>query len=111
MGLLLLKQIEFALMVPRLIDKVPELGFGVTLGDAFRDKRCAYGLPGSFHKKRLVIDLNLFIGEKYLPDTLSHKPLGEWWESQGGIWGGRFGESRPGAGDGWDGNHYQWPNN
>ena len=30
-------QRKFARMVPRLIDKAHELGFEVTLGDAFRD--------------------------------------------------------------------------
>jgi hypothetical protein len=42
------------------------------------------------------LDLNLFKDGKYLALTEDHKPLGEWWESQGGAWGGRFN----------DGNHY-----
>ena len=94
----------FAKMVPRLIDKAHELGFEVTLGDAYRDPRVfgsmeagkGYGKTVSAHKQRLAIDLNLFHGETFLSDSEAHRPLGEWWESQGGTWGGRFN----------DGNHY-----
>lgn len=92
-------QVAFARMVPRLIDKAFELGFTVTLGDAYRDPRCPYGIKSSKHRRRLAIDLNLFRGGEYLEGTEAHRPLGEWWESQGGIWGGRFE----------DGNHYEWP--
>ena len=99
------KQSRFARMVPRLIDKAFELGFEVTLGDAYRDPRVhgaigekvGYGSSISRHKERLAIDLNLFKNGKFLSSTEAHKPLGEWWESQGGSWGGRFE----------DGNHYE----
>lgn len=98
------KQRKFARMVARLLDKAHELGFEVTLGDAYRDPRAfgeqgkviAYGAAKSAHKHRLAIDLNLFKDGKYLSATTDHQPLGEWWESQGGTWGGRFK----------DGNHY-----
>lgn len=93
------KQTEFARMVPRLIDKAFELGYEVTLGDAYRDPRCPYGSRSSRHKSRLALDLNLFRDGAYLRRTIDHYPLGEWWEKQGGIWGGRFS----------DGNHYEWP--
>jgi len=93
------RQIAFTKMIPRLIDKAFELGFEVTLGDCFRDPRCPYGHPESYHKSRLAVDLNLFKDGVYLTKTEDHRPLGEWWESQGGIWGGRFN----------DGNHYQAP--
>lgn len=93
------QQVQFALNVPRLIYKAFSLGFDVTLGDAFRDPKCPYGHKKSKHKRRLAIDLNLFKGIKYLKDTEDHMELGEWWERQGGIWGGRFN----------DGNHYEWP--
>jgi len=93
------QQSEFAAKVPRLIDKAIELGYEVTLGDAYRDPRCPYGSKSSRHKIRMAIDLNLFLNGVYLADTESHELLGEWWEEQGGIWGGRFE----------DGNHYEWP--
>ena len=97
---LLKKQQEFAQAVPRLIDRAIALGFQITLGDAYRDKRCQYGAKHSKHHVRLAIDLNLFKDGVYLTDTEDHRKLGEWWEAAYGmaVWGGRFG----------DGNHYQW---
>lgn len=100
------KQRLFARNVARLLDKAHELGFEVTLGDAFRDPRAfgeigtrvAYGHPKSAHKLRLAIDLNLFKDGKFLQSSEDHEPLGEWWESlhPENRWGGRF----------QDGNHY-----
>lgn len=93
-------QSEFAALVPRLIDKAIELGFEVTLGDAYRDPRVPYGHLFSAHKKRLAIDLNLFRNGEFLESTDAHKELGEWWEQQHpqARWGGRFR----------DGNHYSF---
>ena len=100
------KQSLFAFMVPRLIDKAYELGYEVTLGDAYRDPRLhgsvgekkGYGHAKSCHKMRLAIDLNLFKDGQYLTSTDDHRELGEWWERQHELcrWGGRFN----------DGNHY-----
>ena len=68
-------------MVARLLDKADELGFEVTLGDAYRDPRVfgpmgmlssVYGKAKSAHKQRLAIDLNLFRNGQHLPDTESH---------------------------------------
>ncbi len=95
------KQFEFALKVADLINHAYNSGYTVTLGDAYRDPRCPYGSKSSRHRSRLAIDLNLFLGGNYLTKTEDHKELGEWWEEQGGIWGGRFD----------DGNHYEWPIN
>jgi hypothetical protein len=102
------KQRLFARLVPRLIDKAHELGFEVTLGDAFRDPRVhgalgvdlGYGHPRSAHKNKLAIDLNLFYEGAYLSTTAAHRRLGEWWEAQHVFarWGGRF----------QDGNHYSF---
>ncbi len=99
MGRLLKKQQQFASLIPGLITKAHELGFQVTLGDAYRDPRCPYGSEKSKHKIRMAIDLNLFKDGEYLSKTEDHQQLGKWWESVGGIWGGRFN----------DGNHYEWP--
>jgi len=98
------KQSKFARMVADLILKAYELGYEITLGDAYRDPRLhgdvgvkkGYGHAKSCHKVRLAIDLNLFKDGEYLEGSDAHRPLGEWWESQGGTWGGRFN----------DGNHY-----
>lgn len=103
-------QSEFACLIPRLVDKAFELGYEVTLGDAFRDTRVhgalgvkmGYGHPKSAHKNRLAIDLNLFRDGEFLARTSDHKELGEWWEKQHPLarWGGRFGAP--------DGNHYSF---
>jgi hypothetical protein len=107
---LLQKQFRFMRMVPRLINKAHEMGFEVTIGDGYRDPRLhgvlgvkmGYGHPKSGHKQRLAVDLNLFKDTDsdgdmdFLQKTEFHRPLGEWWESIGGSWGGRFN----------DGNHY-----
>jgi hypothetical protein len=102
------QQSTFALRVAYLIIHAYALGYEVTLGDAYRDPRLhgatgtkkGYGAANSFHKQRLAIDLNLFKDGKFLDSTEAHRPLGEWWESQGGTWGGHF--RTP------DGNHYSW---
>jgi hypothetical protein len=105
------KQRRFAKMVARLIDKAHELGYEVSLGDAYRDPRLhgnmgvkqGYGHSRSAHKIRLAIDLNLFKDNDYLEQSSDHEPLGEWWEKQAtdARWGGRFN----------DGNHYSLEHN
>lgn len=102
------KQSEFAKLVGKLILKAYDLGYEVTLGDAYRDPRVhgamgvrkSYSHPKSAHKIRLAIDLNLFKNGEFLETTEDHRPLGEWWEKQHPMarWGGRFD----------DGNHYSF---
>ncbi len=102
------KQSEFARLVGKLILKAYDLGYEVTLGDAYRDPRVhgamgvrkSYSHPKSAHKIRLAIDLNLFKNGEFLETSEDHRPLGEWWEKQhpDARWGGRFS----------DGNHYSW---
>lgn len=96
------KQSLFASMLPALINKAIELGYEVTLGDAYRDPRLhgavgvkqGYGHSKSCHKIRLAIDLNLFNkGGEFLQTTEDHRELGEFWESIGGTWGGRFNDA------------------
>lgn len=98
----------FAFHVSRLIQYARELGYEVTLGDAYRDPRLhgavgekkGYGHSKSCHKLRLAIDLNLFKDGKFLETTEGHRVLGEWWEKQHlfARWGGRFN----------DANHYSF---
>ena len=103
---LLQKQQEFVLMISQLIQFAYQNDYRLTLGDAYRDPRVhgdfgerkSYSNPNSLHKVRLAIDFNLFRNGKYLTSSEAHRPLGEYWESIGGTWGGRF--SSP------DGNHY-----
>ena len=88
----------FVRLLPRLFDYAHSMGYELTLGDGYRDPRVfgaigeqkGYGHPKSAHKQRLAIDLNLFKDGRYINDHEGHQQMGEWWESQGGAWGGRF---------------------
>ena len=87
------KQSKFAKMIPSLILFAYKKGYEITFGDFYaKTGHCI----GSFHYKRLAADLNLFKNGIYLRKTKDHKPLGLFWESIGGSWGGRWN----------DGNHY-----
>ena len=83
-------------MIALLILHAEQLGYELTFGEAYRMPDATHGHPTSLHKQRLAIDFNLFKDGKWLTTTKAHEPLGEYWESIGGTWGGRFG----------DGNHY-----
>ena len=89
------QQSQFTRMVAALINHATELGYELTFGDAFATDGHK---DGSFHYVRLAVDFNLFIDGVYQTSTKSHQKLGEYWESIGGTWGGRFEHK--------DGNHY-----
>jgi len=94
-------QKEFSRALPRLLDFIHFRGFEVTLGDAWGEDGDGRHVSGSFHYRRLAIDLNLFTREgEYLTSTEAHRPFGEFWKSIGGTWGGDFPRK--------DGNHYSW---
>lgn len=105
------KQRVFSRMVADLLLFIYESGHEVSFGDAYRDPRVhgpvgskrSYSSASSLHKQRLAIDLNLFKDGRFLTSTEDHRPFGEYWESIGGTWGGRF--SNP------DGNHYSAAHN
>ena len=92
------KQSEFCRMIAMLITFADIHGYELTLGDAYRDPRVhgefgerrSYSHPKSLHKMRLAVDFNLFRQGQYLTGTHDYLPLGEYWESLGGSWGGRF---------------------
>lgn len=90
------KQRRFTRMIGMLIEFAYAQGFELSFGDCYRSDSCSHGHPRSLHRKRLAVDFNLFRNGVYLRSTESHRLLGEYWESIGGTWGGRFG----------DGNHY-----
>lgn len=89
------RQSVFARKVALLIQFAYELGYELTFGDAYAKSG---HIKGSYHYNRLAVDLNLFRNGKYLDSTEDHEPLGLFWESIGGSWGGRWD----------DGNHYSW---
>ena len=80
-------------MVGDLIRFAYAKGYELTFGDAWAKTGHK---KSSNHYKRLAVDLNLFMDHEYRSKTEDHRPLGEFWESLGGSWGGRYG----------DGNHY-----
>ena len=82
-------------MIALLIQFAYEQGYEITFGDAWASSGHK---KGSFHYKRLAFDLNLFRNGRWLSSTQSHEPLGIFWESIGGTWGGRW----------QDGNHYSY---
>lgn len=97
----------FAQDAAKLIQKAAELGYGVTLGEAWRTPEQAAlnaqkgsGIAHSLHIERLALDINLFRNGEYLTQTEDFRTLGEWWESLGPNhkWGGRFQRA--------DGNHF-----
>ena len=91
------QQRDFTVALAKLFAWMHRRGYEFTLGDA--SAKTGHS-KNSFHYKRLAIDLNLFIDDKYQTTTKSHLPVGIQWEKLGGTWGGRFGKK--------DGNHYSW---
>ena len=100
MNILQLQQ-RFAQDAAKLIQKAQELGYEVTLGEAWRtpeqaalDAQHGTGIKDSVHCQRLAIDLNLFKDGLWLSDdsTGAFRQLGEWWKSLGPdhCWGGDF---------------------
>ncbi|MGP1206079.1 M15 family metallopeptidase [Serratia sp. CY47279] len=100
------KQQLFTKLIAQLILWADEKGYHLTFGEAYRTPEQAAlnakkgsGISNSLHTKRLAVDLNLFINGQYQTNSAAYLPLGEYWESIGGSWGGRF-RDRP------DGNHF-----
>ena len=98
-------QQRFLPLVAKLIEWAYANGYELTAGEMYRSPEQAAlnaqhgtGIANSLHILRLAVDLNLFRGGVYLTDTAAYEPLGVYWESLGGSWGGRF--SKP------DGNHF-----
>lgn len=97
------KQQLFSQLVAKLLIRAKELGYEVTLGEAWRSQATATeikrwyadhgkGIPNSLHIQRLAIDINLFKDGKYLTSTSDYKELGDWWVQQHRLarWGGNF---------------------
>jgi hypothetical protein len=96
-------QRQFTRMIADLVVWAYDHGYELTYAEAYRTPEQAAlnvkkgsGISTSLHTIRLAVDFNLFKDGKYLTSTEAHRPLGEFWESIGGSWGGRFS----------DGNHY-----
>lgn len=105
------KQQLFVYMIAQLISYAQDKGLRLTFGEAYRTPEQAAlnakkgsGIANSLHTSRLAVDFNLFINGVYKTRTEDYRPLGEYWESIGGTWGGRF-KTNP------DGNHFSLEHN
>ncbi|HCH49247.1 MAG TPA: hypothetical protein DEV59_00845 [Proteus sp.] len=99
------KQQQFTVMVAKLILWAQSNGYGLTFGEAYRtaqqsqwNAKNGKGIQQSLHTQRLAIDFNLFMNGVYQTQSEAYRPLGKYWCSLGGTWGGHF--SYP------DGNHF-----
>jgi hypothetical protein len=103
-------QRSFVLDLAELIQYAYRNNMEFTLGEAYRteDQQAIYvrqrlsRTMDSYHRKRLAVDLNLFIGNEYQKSAAPYRPLGDFWKSLNTLnhWGGDF------AGLG-DGNHFE----
>lgn len=91
------KQSQFAYMIGKLIMEAYLRGWELTLDEFYRPPETAelYAKQGrgsakSLHTMKLAADINLFIGAKLQTSFAAYEPLGIFWESLGGSWGGRF---------------------
>ena len=103
-------QREFARDVAELIRFAFDNDMELTFGEAYRtaEQQAIYVRSGlsrtmdSFHRKRLAVDMNLFIENEYQTKAEPYRPLGDFWKSlnTNNRWGGDF------AGLG-DANHFE----
>jgi hypothetical protein len=100
------KQQLFTVKIASLINWAEDHGYRLTFGEAYRtpeqsalNAKKGSGIANSLHTLRLAVDLNLFVNGQYMTRTADYLPLGEYWETLGGNWGGRF-KTNP------DGNHF-----
>jgi hypothetical protein len=122
------KQFKFCQMLGEFLVWLYQQGYQCQIGDAWRstDKlklpdsntqmsyqelllcngktKVKYGK----HNDRLAIDLIISKDGNSLNDE-GYRPIGEKWESMGGVWGGRFGVKKEEYGNkiGWDANHFE----
>jgi len=79
------KQSKFVWMLGRLISYANSRGYELTFGHAERCVNCPTGHVTSLHKKRLAMDLNLYIDGEYQTGTRGHDVLHHYWETIGGA--------------------------
>ncbi len=84
-------------MVGKLIAWATDHNYALTFGEAYRTPEQAelnakkgIGIKNSLHLLKLAIDLNVFKDGKFAATVSDYEPLGVYWESIGGTWGGRF---------------------
>ena len=98
MSALVDQQAKFLLAACKLIEFATAQGYTVTGGELERTAEQAKlyaaqgkGIVNSMHCARRAIDLNFYAPDGALKaDKVSLEPIGKYWESLGGTWGGRF---------------------
>jgi len=90
------KQSKFARMIAELLREAHARGYEVTLDEFYRPPETAAlyesqgrGSKNSLHCIKLAADINVFKNGRLLK-AKEYEPLGVFWESIGGSWGGRF---------------------
>lgn len=90
------KQSLFVELVGQLIEYAYEKGYELTFGDASRMDEKGH-MEESLHYIRLAIDLNLFVGGRWISNGDHHvwEELGQVWEDFHPMcsWGGHFGDA------------------
>ncbi len=102
MSALLVKQQQFFFMLTSLFERAVQLAIPLKLGRGLCCEACSK--PTSLHRDSLAIDLPLVWDDGSYGTWDDYLPLGEYWESLGGSWGGRFNAGKDGKGD--DANHF-----
>ena len=98
MSALVDSQAKFLLDACKLVEFATAQGYKVTGGELERtaEQAALYakegkGIVNSMHCQRRAIDLNFYAPDGSLKaDKVSLEPIGKYWESLGGTWGGRF---------------------
>jgi hypothetical protein len=83
------KQSLFVKMIAQLIIWAYKHGYELTFGESFDDDGIGH-MKNSNHYIRLAQDFNVFRNGSWLKKGEQFTDLGEYWESLGGSWGGRF---------------------
>jgi hypothetical protein len=122
------KQFKFCKMLGEFLVWLCQQGYQCQIGDAWRntdklklpdsDAQMSYQelllyngktkVKYGKHNDRLAIDLIISKDGNMLTDE-GYRPIGEKWESMGGVWGGRFGVKKEEYSNkiGWDANHFE----
>lgn len=97
MSQLLIEQQLFFRMTIKLHQWLIDNGYEATYGEVLRSKLQAQdnaehktGISNSLHCLKLAEDLAIFKDGKMLSTFEEYEPIGIFWETIGGSWGGRF---------------------
>ncbi len=109
------RQCEFTYALSRLISQAHAQGFTIKIVELNRllETQKAYVAKGvsktldSRHIDNLAVDIILYRNDVLVPYGEAYRPLGVYWESIGGRWGGRFGEDAITGKIGWDPGHFE----